>query len=336
MVEFFETLFSRHPGRLRKAHNIPLSTIAVTGWYQIPTHLRPVSKGALAALEELQCKALHRDVKSRPPENVSVRTEPISHGDLAREVLSREQSVQVCFNTRREAQEFTVLLGEGAYHLSSLLRSRDQNAILQEIEKKLRSGERVLLSTSPIGSHLMLDIPVYYRVIGPLDAMASGNPDAEHILFQPDPWMPPTGTYGKETGLVRQMLENGEWPADHRIFLAEVKQEYDADLRSMNPGAESVLEKAVRDDDYIKLQEEYVLVPEPHNYVIVDQGHEDYVQVLLHDINSKNFNTRKRAVREIQSFAVPVPFGESKRWKNVGEFDLWEGGYDARLGIVLP
>jgi CRISPR-associated endonuclease/helicase Cas3 len=339
-VEFFETLSSNSTRRLRKAHNIPFSTIVVSGLHQIPYRLREASREALTTLEEdiLGCHILRKSIPDRVSRNVSIRKDPIPHSDLATEVTTKNQASLVCFNRVREAQDFAALLmslGNETYHLSSHLRLLERVLVLQRVEEALGEHRNIKLVTSPVGSHLFLPFPSYYRVFAPLDSMVSGNTEAEHILFQPDPWEADRSVYGAGAGYIAQLVEFGELTEDN-IFLEGKRRELEDELEDMARCYDSFREfgEAIKADDFTKIEKQYRLVSVPHAYVVVDKGHEDTVQHLLTSLQSSSKVTRKEAEFQLRRFTASLP-REHWSYGTLEDFSLWQGDYDDTLGIVL-
>lgn len=202
-VQFFESLFSSHPSRCRKLHNIARSVVILDEAQMLPVHLL---LPCLEALRELTtnygtsvvlCTATQPALKVNPEFEVglaNVREIMENPEELYREfkrvevkpplkltknqlvqTLERYEQVLCIVNTRREAREIFqgLAAAEGTYHLSALMcpehRSEKIDAIKERLDNELPCR---VVSTRLIEAGVDIDFPVVFRAMGGIDSIA--------------------------------------------------------------------------------------------------------------------------------------------------------------------
>ena len=210
-VQLFESLFSAHPSRCRKLHQMARSVIVLDEAQALPLHvLRP----CLAALKELAdgygtsvvlCTATQPAVRAcdgfEAPEALcisddrEIAPEPRAlYGRLRRvrfeqagvlsdeEIVDRlksERQALVIVNNRRHARELFKALKEarlaGARHLTTAMTPAHRRAALAGVLEDLKSqGGRpcLLVATSLIEAGVDVSFPMVMRAVAGLDSIA--------------------------------------------------------------------------------------------------------------------------------------------------------------------
>ena len=212
-VQFFESLFSAHPSRSRKVHNIANSVIILDEVQALPnTLLRP----CLFALAELVknynctvvlCTATQPDFlenKLIPPIKLTnivenypelfekmKRVESTCLGIKNVDELAfriREERQCLCIvNSKKHARELYASIGESEenFHLSTNMYPEHRKKVLAEIRQKLKNDEPCrLISTQLIEAGVDVDFPVVYRSLSGVDSLqqAAGRCNREGKL----------------------------------------------------------------------------------------------------------------------------------------------------------
>lgn len=194
-VQFFESLYGNRPSKCRKLHNISQSVIIFDEVQTTPLHyLRPCvyAIGELAArygAAAVLCTATQPAISSIFAECVpDVPIREICPGDMAAsdvfrrvqfrddgklswdalgERLNAEHQALCIVNTRKDAARVhELLLGDGCYHLSTLMFPAHRKRILEEIRNRLKAGLPCkVVSTSLIEAGVDVDFPTVFREI---------------------------------------------------------------------------------------------------------------------------------------------------------------------------
>ena len=220
-VQFFETLFSSNPSKVRKLHNIAGSVIILDEVQTLPPGmLNPILDGlkqlfqfyncsivlstatppALAARERFE-QGLPRVIPIiESPETLSVQLErakfywpkkdssPLSPDELAEE-LSGYRKVLCIVHRRKDArilaQSLEAITGEPVYHLSALMCPDHRLSKIEQIQKILQTAEPCrVISTQLIEAGVDIDFPVVFRAMAGLDSIvqAAGRCNREGRL----------------------------------------------------------------------------------------------------------------------------------------------------------
>ncbi len=207
-VQFFESLFANRSSRCRKLHNLAKSVIIFDEAQILPReYMRPT----MAAVWELVtnygasavfCTATQPGLERFLPQKTQLkelapnpqalfkfykRVEVKHLGNLTDEQLlahlHKHDQVLCIVNTRRHASGlFAGLQGEGNYHLSTLMCPAHRRAKLEEIRKRLSSGQPCrVVSTTVMEAGIDLDFPIGYRALTGLDSInqAAGRVNRE-------------------------------------------------------------------------------------------------------------------------------------------------------------
>jgi CRISPR-associated endonuclease/helicase Cas3 len=200
-VQFFESLLGSKTGKCRKLHNIANSVIVFDEAQMIPvSHLLP----CIAIIKELvlhyhctivlatatqpSLNAYFEDLPqtkqiteiAHDPSGLyeffrrvsfESREEPIDEAVLAAELDTHDQVLCVV-NTRKRAQSLCERLQGDVFHLSTTMYPKHRSRVLDEIRRRLSSGERCrVVSTSLIEAGVDVDFPALYREKSGLDSI---------------------------------------------------------------------------------------------------------------------------------------------------------------------
>lgn len=201
-VQFLESLFTNHPSRSRKLHNIVNSIIILDEAQTIPARLIAPT---LRALEELikgygctivLCTATQPALEksehfkvglTKNPTEISSnpvnlfhslkRTEILDRGKLSNDSLIEElkdkEQVLCIVNTKKHAQDlYRGIPSEHKHHLSAAMCPKHRIGVLEEIKYKLDQGKPVIVvSTSVMEAGVDIDFPEVYRALAGLDSI---------------------------------------------------------------------------------------------------------------------------------------------------------------------
>lgn len=200
-VQFFESLYSNRPSQCRKLHNIADSVIVFDEAQMLPVpYLKPCVHGISQLVEKYNASAVLCTATQPALENIFKRYLPnypaielcperfrkstvfqrvtfCKSGKLAWEDLGKalnEHSQVLCIvNSRKNANQiFQMLEGEGTFHLSTLMYPEHRRQILEEIRKRLTTGELCkVVSTSLIEAGVDVDFPTVFREEAGLDSI---------------------------------------------------------------------------------------------------------------------------------------------------------------------
>jgi CRISPR-associated endonuclease/helicase Cas3 len=214
-VQLFESLFSNHPGRCRKLHNISNSVIILDEVQTLPLELL---RAMVCILQELVdhyavtvvlCTATQPALDEQSPYftgfrsgteivprygryfevlvrvNYQFHREPMQWNEL-RQLVADEHQWLAVVNRRADALALHEALGDlKPIHLSAQMCPRHRRALLRVIRQRLRQGKECrVVSTQLVEAGVDLDFPLVLRTIGPLDriAQAAGRCNREGLL----------------------------------------------------------------------------------------------------------------------------------------------------------
>jgi CRISPR-associated endonuclease/helicase Cas3 len=220
-VQFFESLFTSHPSRARKLHNIARSVIVLDEVQTLPPgYLNPILDGLNQLVQHYECSVvlstatppalvvrerfpqglqnpqpivrnaveLAKDLKRVEIEWPKEDAPPVELPELA-EHLNREERVLCVVHSRRDARELALMLAEtddsNVFHLSALMCAKHRLSAIETIKKRLLAGESCrVVSTQLIEAGVDLDFPVIYRALGGMDSIvqAAGRCNREGRL----------------------------------------------------------------------------------------------------------------------------------------------------------
>ncbi|BDG59299.1 CRISPR-associated endonuclease Cas3'' [Caldinitratiruptor microaerophilus] len=215
-VQLFESLFTNHPSKARKLHNLVRSVIILDEAQSLPPGLLEpildglrqltVHYGATVVLATATQPALDdspvlhglpgiREIAPEHPRwyqelrrvdfSVVPPDESWPWERVAEEMRSRPQVLTIV-NTRADAARLLEALGDPeVLHLSSMLCGAHRRAVLAEVKRRLTKGLPCrLVTTQVVEAGVDLDFPVVFRAVGPLDRIvqAAGRCNREGRL----------------------------------------------------------------------------------------------------------------------------------------------------------
>lgn len=210
-VQFFESLFASKSSRCRKLHSIANSVIIFDEAQMLPTnYLHPCVYAIAELIKNYRCSAVlcsatqpalqgmfpggiaSHEIVPNTDElyNFFRRTKIVRRGQLTNEELANEinrQSQVLCVvSTKKHAKDlFSLLKGDGIYHLSALMCPKHRSYEIAEIKERLLHGKPCrVISTQIIEAGVDVDFPVVYRSMAGLDEIvqSAGRCNRENKL----------------------------------------------------------------------------------------------------------------------------------------------------------
>lgn len=382
-VQLLESLFANRTSRCRKLHNISRSVIVLDEVQTLPVKLLAPIVSVLKELARrysvtvVLCTATQPALDERSrylegfesvteivPEDRAAKhfqrlrrveyetpREPWSWDEVAERLLeaSPERRAMVVLNTRKDALALLEKLdGEPVLHLSTLLCGAHRQEVLEEVRRRLKTGEPCLLvATQVVEAGVDLDFPVVFRALGPLDRIvqAAGRCNREGemdelgrvVVFRPEEERMPRGEYAagfKEAGILLE--RDGLDLHDPGIF-----REYFRRLYQDVPTDREGIQKSRQELDYPEVARKFRLIPEESVPVIVEYDSKDKAsneqrRKLIERIQYAGIKPGDH--RKLQPYVVGMfeyEFEKKRDWMEEiaeGVF-LWLGGYDSLRGI---
>lgn len=317
-VKFFETLFSEKPSDCRKLHNLAQSIVVFDEAQSLPPHL---TGATINAVKELCLRyqmtmvfstATQPDFDAIPnldwkpreilPDNatlyrqlqrVNVQWElndKIPPEEIASRMLA-EQSVCSILNLRRHARMVFDILHESdpdsAFLISTDLCPAHRTEIVRQIHQRLAQGKPCrVAATQCIEAGVDLDFPILYRALAPLDSIiqAAGRCNrngklhrGQVIVFEPDDKRPyPDAWYQNAASIVAELLSSGSLDISDPGDINRYYKRLFSDAMD-----KPELTAAIQSRDYQKVGEQYRLIPDAGEKVIVPYSglYTEYVQL---------------------------------------------------------
>lgn len=208
-VQFFESLFTNHPSRARKLHNIVNSVVILDEVQSLPPEfLRTILDGLKQLTTHYRCTvvlstATPPALKKRPSMEYGLErvreivTDPTALAATLRRVtytwcdpdgpamewpalaaeLAQHDQVLAVVHRRDDARTLAELLmqqvaEDSVLHLSALMCPAHRVEVLAEVKRRLGANEPCrLISTQLIEAGVDVDFPVVYRALGGLDSV---------------------------------------------------------------------------------------------------------------------------------------------------------------------
>lgn len=256
-VQFFESLFSAHPSRSRKVHNIANSVIILDEVQALPNELLRPCMFALAELVKkyhcsvVLCTATQPDFKENgilpdiPVTDIipdyAVLFEQLKRAacrfdgikslqETADEIVLEKQCLCIV-NSKKHARDlYDCIKTKGdCFHLSTSMYPEHRKQVIETIRQRLKDGQPCrVVSTQLIEAGVDIDFPVVYRSITGVDSIqqAAGRCNREGklssgtvIVFQPAEEGYGGPDYLKQTARIAATLSDKDY-----LSLETVKQ----------------------------------------------------------------------------------------------------------------
>jgi CRISPR-associated endonuclease/helicase Cas3 len=342
--QLFESLFSNHPSRCRKIHNLARSVIVIDEAQTLPLELlKPTIEairqlvehyGATVVLSTATQPALHenkqfdglRNIREIIPDAArwfrELRRVEYQWPDgrkpwdeVAADMLKHRQALAVV-NTKSDAIKLLQALGdERALHLSTSLCGAHRLEVIASIKHRLLTGDVVrVVSTQVIEAGVDIDFPVVMRAIGPLDRIvqAAGRCNREGrldlgrmIVFDPVEGKSPPGAYATATQDAASLIQEGGLDPDNpALFERYFKRLYDAVALDKYN-----VEGKREDFDYPEVAKRYRFIQDNTAPVVVASWRRDAVEPLLSEIRARikaGLAPTREQYRRLQPYTVSI------------------------------
>ncbi len=376
-VQLFDSLFSNRTTACRKLHNIARSVVILDEVQTLPTELldpildviqqladnyrvtfvlssatlpafqqSPYTRGLRHKGEIIPEPGRLFGVLKRVSYNVRPAGEIWSWERVAEEMRKSSQCMAVV-NTRRDAMRLlNALDGTDALHLSTLLYGAHRRRVLQEIRRRLGSGEPCrLVATQVVEAGVDLDFPVVLRAIGPLDRIvqAAGRCNREGkadmgrvIVFEPEEGRLPPGAYKSGTDCARTILASGELDLDtprvHQLYFSRLFRNVEPDPKKIQASRSRL--------DFEDVARKFRLIDDDTRPVVVAKMQdEETVRRLIGQLTS-GYGSPRNIMRSLGPYLLNMRDGEIPRLEQQGLVgrlteSLWQwlGDYDEVRGI---
>ena len=248
-VQFFESLFTSHPSRSRKVHNIANSVIILDEVQALPNEFLLPCMYALSELVKnyhctvVLCTATQPDFVENKvfPAGTSVRDIVPNYHELADKMkraiahnlgyktideiascLKSEKQVLCIVNTKKHAKDLYSLVNEAGdtLHLSTNMCPKHRKQVIETIREKLKNKEPCrVISTQLIEAGVDIDFPVVYRALAGVDSInqAAGRcnregklPCGNVYIFTPEQKYSGAG-YVKQTAEISHTIQTDDY-----------------------------------------------------------------------------------------------------------------------------
>lgn len=386
-VQFFESLFANRSSRCRKLHNLAKSVIIFDEAQMLPLEYMEPCMNAVQELVQnygasaVFCTATQPSLERFLAPNTPVaelapnpqalfdfyrRVQVKNKGKLPDADLLQEISVQpqvLCIvNTRKHAKGLfdglAPLVGEGCFHLSTLMCPAHRKEVLHTIRGRLENGESCrVVSTQVMEAGIDVDFPVGYRAVAGLDSIiqAAGRVNREGkrssgelYVFEPQtPFIKKTPTFVKQGADVSETVlrEHAADPFSIQAINAYFKMLYTLhnersfDAREILPCFEKGLGEP--NFDFKTAAERFKLIDNDTVPVVIpyDQDAKQLIQELkytlypattLRKLQMYTVNIYEREFEGLQSKGVIETFHEQYKVLNNPHF------YHEQTGLILP
>ena len=377
-VQLFESLFSNQRTKTRKLHNLARSVIILDEVQALPKELlSPILDGIRLLTEDYGTSVVLSTATQPTFELVKefqdagakdVNTQSNRHFDALQRVkwewqveesnpwsevarwVREEHSALVVVNTKRHAIELMdELQDEDDLHLSTLLCGRHRMEVIDEVRRRLSTGEPCrLVSTQVVEAGVDLDFPTVFRAEAPLDSViqAAGRCNREGlreegrvVVFRPPDDASPSGTYrsGREIARVVRKL-----PGFNLSDPETIKKYFTLLFDTAVDPDRNGIQELRKNLDFPGVKKRFQMIQDDTYDVVVEYPEEDSEKIRrgLERLRRKSGNPR-HIIRQLQQHMVSLHQREAQRLQNLGLIEtimpglgVWHGKYDPVRGIV--
>ncbi len=373
-VQLFESLFSNQTSHCRKLHRLARSVIILDEAQTLPPHLLDPILDALRQLCEHYGTTVVLATATQPAfeairafsglpateivpnaahfftvlKRVSYdwRTEPaLTWAEVASVMREESHQALAVVNTKKDALALLDALNDpGALHLSTSLCGAHRRHVIEEVKRRLRTGESCkLVSTQVIEAGVDLDFPLVLRALGPLDSIiqAAGRCNREGrlergrvIVFRPAEGGLPVGIYRTATDITGA-LRGGDHldpddPAVPRRYFQRLFQTVETDREH--------IQKLRAELNYPEVARRFRMIDEDTESLAVHYDAE--VGEMLKRLRQGAPDARL-LLRRLQPYLVSVRRHQAERYRQLGliaevlpGLGEWLGAYDPIRGLV--
>jgi len=378
-VQLFESLFSNRRSKTRKLHNLARSVIVLDEAQGLPPGLLSPILDALRQLTEnygtsvvlstatqpaFECISEFRDV---PAGEIVPESDYRRHFNELRRVdyqwrtdtphewseiagwMRGERSGLAVVNTKRHATELLAELDDpNALHLSTRLCGAHRRDVIEEIKKRLESGEPCrVVSTQVVEAGVDLDFATVFRAEAPLDAIiqAAGRCNREGrlqegrvVVFKPPDEAAPPGIYRSGRDIARVLQNLGDFdPNDPELVRKYSEWLFGAAVDPDEKGIQSLRGSL----DFPAVAHRFRMIQDDTYDVIVDypKSNAQAIEALVEQLRARERPARD-ILRELQPYFVSLHASKAERLRpkwieeilpGVGR---WHGDYDLVRGIT--
>lgn len=387
-VQFFESLFANRSSRCRKLHNIAKSVIIFDEAQMLPReYMRP----AMAVVWELVtnygassvfCTATQPGLERFLPDDTNL-TElapnpqalfdfykrvdvkylgTLNDEDLLARLNACDQTLCIV-NTRRHASGlYGGLIGEGNFHLSTLMCPIHRREKLAEIDERLKSEKHQpcrVVSTTVMEAGIDLDFPVGYRALSGLDSInqAAGRINremkrclSEMFVFEPkSDFIKRTPLFIKQSAEIARMIlrDHAEAPISIPAIQAFFMRLYDLQDPNISFDFKRIMEcfnseegrfsfeKAARQFHIIEDTTETVIIPynEEAKRLIEELKYTDYPFYTLRKLQPYTVSIFEGEFDKLNSKGVILTINDTYHFLDPSQYIDY---YNPERGLLVP
>jgi CRISPR-associated endonuclease/helicase Cas3 len=369
-VQLLESLFSNHPSKCRKIHNIAGAVIVIDEVQALPAKLMtPIlsmlqnlvdyagcsillctaTQPAYEFIKNINCQPVdvipkrviqEHFIKLKRVEYLQTKT-AWNWEDVKKDIQARKlQQVLIVANTTIDARngfrEIRQISSENCYHLSTRMYPKHRLRVLNKVRELLANDQPCyLISTQLIEAGVDLDFADGYRVIAPLDSIVQSAGRINR-----------NGKLERLGTMTIFQLEKGKYPnGDYKNCAVTAQKIIDLGNDLNNPDTfHKYFQKRDEERDTDKneiqnLREKLEFEQVANNFKLIEDESESVfiaeeieAKNLLLEIEKKGFIT-KTDFQKAQNYMVKLPSTLDKQFNPVAGLQVWTGAYNLEYGV---